>query len=394
MDSKKLRVFFSSNAMWSSSGYGQQIADLLPRIRDEGYPVAICDFFGLQGGKIMYDGILQYPIINHIYGSDALIHHAKDFKADVVFTLQDIWVLNPTDLQQVPHFIPILPVDHDPVPPVVLDKLRYAFRAITYSKFGQKQLLDHGVFSTYIPHTVNTKIFKPQDKKERKRASGLPEDCYLVGMVAANKDNPPRKSFQEVMDAFVMFLKDEPKALLYIHSNPQFPGGFDFEAYAKFLGIRDRLYFPDSYQMNFNMGKEHMANVYSTFDVLVAPSTSEGFGVPIIEAQSCEIPVITSKWTSMTELVKDDETGYLVDTFQKRWSTMGSYMAVPSIQSIYECLKKVHGRNGLEMGKKARQFIKENYDAEMVFDKYWRPYLSALEEELYPPLAKEEKKVV
>lgn len=379
--------------MWSMSGYGQQAADLLPLMRDEGYPLAICNFFGLQGGKIEWEGITQYPIINHVYGSDALIHHANDFKADVVFTLQDVWVLNPEDLSRVPHFIPITPIDHDPAPPAVLDKLHYAWRVISYSKFGQKELLRNGIFSTYIPHTVDTKIFKPIDKKTRKRESGLPEDCFLVGMVAANKDNPPRKSFQEVMDAFVMFLKVEPKALLYIHSNPKFPGGFDFEQYAQFLGIREKLYFPDAYAMNFNLKKEHMANVYNTFDVLVAPSTSEGFGVPIIEAQSCGIPVITHRWTSMTELVKEDETGFLVETSQKRWSTMGSYMAVPSIQSIYEQLVKAHKRNGIEMGKKGREFIKENYDLETVFTTYWKPYLENIEDTLYPVEKEKEKRV-
>ena len=389
---KKLRVFFSSNAMWATSGYSQQIADLLPRIRDEGYPIAICNFFGQQGGKFMLDGIMQYPIINHVYGSDALIHHANDFKADVVFTLQDIWVLNPEDLSKVKHFIPVVPVDHDPVPAVILDRLRYAYRVITYSQFGHKQLLDHGVFSTYIPHMVDTKIFKPEDKQARKKSVGLPLDSYVVGMVAANKENPPRKSFQEVMDAFVMFLKVEPKALLYIHSNPKFPGGFDFEEYAKFLNIREKLLFPDSYQANFNTPKEAMANIYTTFDVLLAPSISEGFGVPIVEAQACGIPTITHRWTSMTELVQEDVTGYLVETSQKRWSGMGSYMAVPSIQSIYDCLVKAHARNGIEMGKKAREFVKANYDSDMVFEKYWKPYLTDLENEFYPVVAKEIEK--
>jgi glycosyltransferase involved in cell wall biosynthesis len=386
---KKLRILWSSNAPWATSGYSQQMAELLPRMRDEGYPLAICDFFGLQGGKFILDGILHYPIVNHVYGSDALFLHGKDFNADVVLTLQDIWVLNPEDLQKVPKWIPYLPIDHDPAPRIVLDRLRFAYKAITYSKFGQNELLKNGIFSTYIPHTVNTKIFKAQDKKERKRASGLPEDCYLVGMVAANKDNPPRKSFQEVMDAFIMFLKDEPKSLLYIHSNPKFPGGFDFEAYAQFLGIRNKLLFPDSYHMTFNTPKENMPNIYSTFDVFIAPSTSEGFGVPIIEAQACEVPVITSRWTSMTELIRDDDTGYLVDISQKRFTGMGSYMAIPSIQSIYECMVKIYKKNRIEMGKNARKFVVENYDTDMVFDTYWKPYLENLENDIYPTVAKE-----
>ena len=191
---KKLRIFFNSNAMWAGSGYGMQMADLLPLIRDEGYPLAICNFFGLTGGKIMVDGILQYPVINHVYGSDALVYHARDFKADVVFSLQDVWVLHPQDLAQVNRWIPITPVDADPIPRPVYDNLRFAHRVITYSHFGHDKLLEKGIHSTYIPHTVNTDIFKPMDKAKRKAKAGIPADYYLFGMVAANKDNPPRKS--------------------------------------------------------------------------------------------------------------------------------------------------------------------------------------------------------
>lgn len=383
---KKLRIIISSNAPYSKSGYGQQMAELLPLIRDEGYSLATINFFGLQGGIIEtvdFPGVKQYPIINHIYGSDALIHHAKDFQADVVFTLQDVWVLNPEDLSKVNRFIPIMPVDHDPVSPAVLDKLRYAYRVVTYAKFGQKELLRNGVFSTYIPHTVNTDIFKPIDKVQRKKESNLPTDCFLVGMVGANKDNPPRKSFQEAMDAFKMFLKVEPKALLYIHSIPQFPGGFPFDAYANFLGIRNKLYFPDSYQMNFNVGKREMANVYNTFDVLLEPSASEGFGVPIIEAQACGVPVITTDFTSMPELIIPEDTGFLVEVGSKRWTGAQSYWGIPSTKSIYDSLVKVHAKNREEMGHKARKWIVANYDTKTVFSKYWKPFLEELEFEVY-----------
>ena len=381
---KNLRIFFNSNAPWSSSGYGQQMAELLPLFVRDGYPVAECDYFGLQGGVIQNNGVTHYPIINHIYGSDALIHHANDFKADVVFTLQDIWVLNPQDLDQVKRFIPIVPIDHDPVPRGILQNLHYAYKIITYSRFGQKQLQDNGLFSTYIPHTVDTKIFKPVDKKQRKKESGLPEDCYLVGMVGANKDNPPRKSFQEAMDAFKMFLQEEPKAMLYIHSNPEFPGGFPFHQYAEFLGIKDRVIYPQSYQMYFKTTKEHMANIYNTFDVYLHPSASEGFGVPIIEAQACGIPAVVTDFTSMSELIIPEDTGYHIAVGSKRFTGQGSYWGIPSIQSIYDSLVKVHKRNGAEMGKKAREFIVKNFDTETVWKERWTPYLQDLENELYP----------
>ena len=230
------------------------------------------------------------------------------------------------------------------------------------------------------------------DKALRKQQSGLPADCFLIGMVAANKDNPPRKSFQEVLDAFKMFLEVEPKALLYIHTNPQFPGGFPIDTYANFLGIRDKILFPDNYQMNFNMKKLEMNLVYNTFDCFVMPSRSEGFGLGFIEAQACGVPVIGHRWTSMTELVKEGETGFLCEPVQKWWTPQGSYMAIPSIQSLYECFVKMHKADRVAMGKAARKWMIEEYDTDHIFNTRWVSYLQKLEEECYGkqvPVAKE-----
>jgi glycosyltransferase involved in cell wall biosynthesis len=245
--------------MWATSGYSMQTAEILPHIRDAGYPIAASNFFGQQGGKFMLEGIVQYPVINHVYGSDAMVLHARDFQADVVFSLQDTWVLNPQDMPQVTRWIPLCPVDHDPLSPPVQQILRFAYRVIAYSKHGQKELQRHGIASTYIPHTVNTEIFTPMNTPERKQKAGLPADIYLVGMVAANKENPPRKSFQEALDAFKLFLEKVPQAMLYIHSDPEFPGGFNFKQYADFLGIGSRILMPDRYQAIFNTDKAAMA---------------------------------------------------------------------------------------------------------------------------------------
>lgn len=380
---KRLRIAISSNALWTSSGYGQQMQELAPLIRDEGYPLACLDFYGLEGAKLMVDGILHYPKIGHVYGSDALVHHANDFKADVVFTLQDIWCLHPQDLERVNRFLPIVPVDHDPVPNAVFEKLKYAYRIVTYSRFGERELKRKGLMSTYIPHTVDTTTFKPLDKAERKKASGIPENAFLVGMVAANKDNPPRKSFQEVLDAFKLFLEKVPQALLYIHTNPDMPGGFPIKEYGKFIGILDKLLFPDTYQMTFNTNKEGMNLVYNTFDVLLCPSFSEGFGVPIIEAQACGVPAIVNNWTSMPELVKPGVTGEVCEVASKRFTALGSYAGIPSVESIYECLMKVHGADRVKMGQEARKFMQEEYDTKVVFETKWKVYLSLLEKEIY-----------
>lgn len=392
-EQKRLRLLWSSNAFWTTSGYANQTLEVVPRINAAGYPIANSNFFGQQGGKFVLNGILQYPVINHVYGSDAMVLHGRDFQADVVISLQDVWVLNPQDMQQVTRWIPWVPIDHDPVSPPVLQALKFAYRVITFAKHGQKQLANHGIASTYIPHTVDTNIFQPMNTAERKQQAGLPANCYLVGMVAANKEDPPRKSFQEAIDAFKLFSEKVPEALLYIHSNPDFPGGFQFKRYADTIGIGHKVLIPDFYQMNFNLDKAGMAKIYNSFDMLIAPSISEGFGIPIIEAQSCGVPVVTNNWTSMTELVIEGLTGYTCKVNYKRFSPQGSFMGVPDVSDLFAKMMQVYRNDRGKMKKAARDHIVKNYDSDTVFKEKWLPYLSMLEKEIYgEPLLQSVKK--
>ncbi|MEO1179961.1 MAG: glycosyltransferase, partial [Cyanobacteria bacterium J06636_28] len=57
--------------------------------------------------------------------------------------------------------------------------------------------------------------------------------------------------------------------------------------------------------------KETLIQIYNAADVLVAPSTYEGFGITVIEAMACGLPVVASNVTSLPEVVNDAAT--LVD---------------------------------------------------------------------------------
>jgi len=54
-------------------------------------------------------------------------------------------------------------------------------------------------------------------------------------------------------------------------------------------------------------------NHYLNADILVNPSFSESFGMTLIEAMSCQIPVVATRVGGMTEIIKEDETGILVE---------------------------------------------------------------------------------
>ena len=75
-----------------------------------------------------------------VFGSDGLFYWGLDYQANAIFTMQDVWTLNPEFLGRLKTFCPYVPIDQEPVPPIVLDRLRYAYKIITLSKFGYEAL--------------------------------------------------------------------------------------------------------------------------------------------------------------------------------------------------------------------------------------------------------------
>lgn len=57
---------------------------------------------------------------------------------------------------------------------------------------------------------------------------------------------------------------------------------------------------------------DQMPDLYRAVDMLVVPSESETFGVVIIEAMACEVPVVAFPVGGIPEIVVDGETGTLV----------------------------------------------------------------------------------
>ena len=385
---RKLRIAWQSNAEWAPSGYAQQTADLKKKFIESGWSgdnFALINMFGQSGGIFKdKDGILNYPIIDHITGSDAMLLHGKNFKSDITITLQDVWTLNPQDLSQATRFIPWVPVDFNPPPRAILQNLHFANRIIAMSKFGQEQLKEAGFSSTYIPHHVDTSVFTPLSKEKRKIEVRIDPKTFIFGMVSANKDLLPRKSFGHVLMAFKKFHEVHPDSVLYVHTNPE--GGYPLKQHAEYLGLGNVVGFPDKYKLNFDTPKSEMNQIYGTFDCLLSPSSTEGFNIPVIEAQATGTPVIVNDYTSMPELVKDGVTGFITKVSDdcQHFMPIGGYMKFPNVEDLYNKMELVFKANRPEMGIRARKWIEEEYALDKVWNKRWLPFLENIENELYP----------
>lgn len=395
----KLRLMYSSNAFWSNSGYGIQGRSLLPRLAELpefGGRENIAQFawYGLQGGCHNVDGFTIYPAGADAYGNDIIESHVKDFGANLLVSLIDVWVMHDTAQKVAPAlWCPWLPIDHDPVPDPVLNSLRGAYMPLAYSRWGHEMLTNAGVENVYIPHGVEPSIYRvlPEvDNVKRFKAEALRCTGHLTAIVAANKGYPDRKAFQVQLRAWAEFAKDKPDARIYLHTEPTpMYGGLDIPKLAQGIGIGDKVIFPDRYQNFKGLPPEFLAMVYNAADVYMCNSMAEGFGIPVIEAQACGTPVIVTDFSSLPELVR---WGYKIQPADMFWTPMGAWQAWPDVRGITEALNELHAQwhdNGQHWHMPQRQqvskTIHDEYSWDSIVKDQWTPLVAQLAT-VAPPL--------
>lgn len=394
MKRRDLKIFWSSNAYWSRSGYANFSKDLTARLVKDSWPTAFGAWAGLAMGTLKMDGMTVYPQMEDPMGTDALFHHANAFGANVRFSMQDVWPMNAAYLQQMNNWIPYVPIDRDEVPQGVLNNLRFAYKIITFSAFGQRTLAKAGFASTMIPEGVDTELLKPIDKIQARKDLNFPLDKFVVGMIGANKpDMIPRKGWQQALEAFKLFHDAHPDSVFYYNTNQ--PGGFDIEGYANHLGIKDAIVTTPLYQSIYHTTDELRNKLYNAFDLVLHPSTTEGFGLVVVESQAAGTPVIVNNCHSMPELIVDGKTGSISDYNFKMWAPGGGYVYFADPNSVYEKMEywyKALNDNENKVTNDCRNWVKANYDIDKIYEEKWVPYMEQLQSELLPPIDNSSKK--
>jgi hypothetical protein len=145
----------------------------------------------------------------------------------------------------------------------------------------------------------------------------------------------------------------------------------------------ERVFFCDHYRyLTGQFNTDFIADIYRSSDVLLAASRSEGFGLPILEAQACGTPVITTDFTSMPELTW---YGLTVQPAQLAYSPLSSWHAVPSIAGIYDALSRIYNWKAADHAagrSKAQQRIAAEYTWDRIIYNNWAGLLESLQAEL------------
>jgi glycosyltransferase involved in cell wall biosynthesis len=234
----------------------------------------------------------------------------------------------------------------------------------------------------YIPHAVNTDVFKKLDDEiiEKLRAENKGPDGRDLSdrfVVLFNSRNARRKHSGTLIFWFKEFLEriGDDKAVLLMHTEPLDPNGPNLMQIVEDLGL-------DKGQVLFSRDKldeKNVATLYNLADVTVNISDAEGFGLSCLESLACETPVVAVRTGGLQDQLTDGENVFGAMIEPSSQQIVGSQL-VPYVmedrinkQDFINALYDMYfagkeGRAGI--GSKAREHVLKNFNFKD-FNKSW-----------------------
>jgi glycosyltransferase involved in cell wall biosynthesis len=254
------------------------------------------------------------------------------------------------------------------------------------------QTVAPSVKEMYIPHMVNTDIFKKQadaaNSSFRQESFKIPEDKNDdFTLFFWNNRNARRKMPGTIIWWFKEFLDKvgHDNARLVMHTDPKDAHGQDLIHILERLGLTDGQVMLSTQKM----APGHLAMLYSAADCTINISDAEGFGLATFESLACETPIIVNMTGGLQEQVTDGENWFGIGIEPTSKGVIGS-QDVPYIyedrvgkEDFINALVEFHNLTREEreqMGSQGRDHVLNNYSAEQ-FAERWDQLLTEVIEE-------------
>jgi glycosyltransferase involved in cell wall biosynthesis len=265
------------------------------------------------------------------------------------------------------------PMDCDPQKELLRD-LEFFDILVTYTEYGRKLVRKHRpeLKVEVVPHGNNFKEFYPINYLDNDlnlfRETYFRElsDRFIV--LSVNR-NQPRKDFPTTILGFEEAVKnwpsDMPRPLLYLHTHPKDPMGWDLKAILKQTSLiedEDYKLLPDEY-LEQGCDIETLNKIYNVSDCLLVTPTGEGWGLSVSEAAATKLPIICPNHTSLGEMM-NEERAYLLESQYPTISTVDNVIRFQSdIGEVADAILHVaqHKEERFEKAEKAYQWV-ENLD--------------------------------
>ncbi len=218
----------------------------------------------------------------------------------------------------------------------------------------KQAVLTKHMASASIPNCVDTLLFKPLDKVEIRKKSGLPLNKKLILFAGANTQDP-RKGFAYFKEAIRQLNESgsDCEVLIFGKSNPDSFGSFPVPVH--YLGTITK--------------PEDMVDAYNAADLIVVPSLEDNLPNTIMEALACGTPVAGFKTGGIPEMIDHQLNGYLSE--------------IRSAESLNEGIQWIleNNKDG-KLSDYARKKVLDLYAEEVVAYQYSQIYKSLISDPL------------
>lgn len=371
-----MRILFSGDAPMVDTGFGVVSKNILKRLHEKGHEIAVLgiNWFGDPYDTEEYPYEI-YPVdkgsIDNLYAYGKLWWIEQQFQPDLIFFLNDPWVIQkylsvrPKSIRsEYQKIIAYYPTDAGPMQEDWVEMLNGFDAQIVYSNFAERVLIESNdnkrpdnVYQIY--HGVDTKTFYPMHRKQARAALGLPEDVFIVGMVARNQ---PRKRFDVLVSAFSKFAEGKDNVKLYLHTAAR-DVGFDIPNLSEQFNLGDKLIMSEGVTPSHGVSEEALNHIYNAFDVNVLISLGDGFGLPVAESMAVGCPQLVSDHSCLQELVAG-HGGLTVKTAAWMMNTGGinTWGGFPDEQDLVQKLNVLYSNADLreKLGQQGYNFITQD----------------------------------
>ena len=154
-----------------------------------------------------------------------------------------------------------------------------------------------------VPHTIDTDLFKPMDKKAMKLKYGIPADGKSIAFIAQKLKGNFFKGGSDLYDILKQLNEDTTFPIhLLLMGEDSMPELREF----KNLIV---------HEMGYVREEQKMVEILNATDVFVYPTRADSFSLVLLESIACGVPVVSYKVGGCVDIAIDGYSGFLVEDF-------------------------------------------------------------------------------
>lgn len=363
------KVLWVGEASFLSTGYAVYGREVLKRLGQKYEVAELACYANMNDPRLTQIPWRVYPnlpspeeeneyksIPTNVFGEWKFEQVCMDFKPDYVCSLRDYWMdefIARSPFRDRFTWLHMPTVDARDQNPQWIDTYSSADGLLTYQEWSKSVLEEESngrckVYAAAPP--AASELFAPMPNRQElvDNLLGLSiKDSFVIGTVMRNQR---RKLYPELFKAFRKILDKTKRKDIVLYCHTSYPdAGWDIPYYLNKYEVSNHVFFTYLCGENKNgqrlgCGKvfaapfrdsitccpqcgersaglpsvqrgvddQLLAAIMNTFDAYVQYSNSEGFGMPMVEAAACGVPVFCTDYSAMEDSVRRLD-GYPID---------------------------------------------------------------------------------